>query len=166
MRRATVCFLLSEESVLLGKRLSLFCNGIWNGPGGKQKSNESLKECAIRETAEEVGVYPYSDALCRFAVLNAYHPAPDGYRREWRVHFYVATNWHGTPWPREGFEYLQWFPLRDLPYDRMMPDQMYWLPQAIAAYQKAFTCVDIYYADAQLNTVKKGFFRNEKPRHP
>jgi mutator protein MutT len=46
-----------EARVLITKRRSDDAHGgLWEFPGGKQESGESLKECLARELAEELGI--------------------------------------------------------------------------------------------------------------
>lgn len=51
-------FILKEGKLLLGKRLSneKHGDGEYCGPGGHLEFGESLEECAVRETREEVGI--------------------------------------------------------------------------------------------------------------
>lgn len=45
-----------KRSVLLGRRLAGYGTGTYMLPGGKQRPNESLEECAARELLEETGI--------------------------------------------------------------------------------------------------------------
>lgn len=51
-------FILKDGKLLLGKRLSKdnHGDGEYCGPGGHLEFGESLEECAVRETREEVGI--------------------------------------------------------------------------------------------------------------
>ncbi|MGM0745282.1 NUDIX hydrolase [Rhodohalobacter sp.] len=55
----------SPPSILLIKR-----NGVWDLPKGKLEEGESIKECAVREVAEEVGV---SSPRIREFLCETYH---------------------------------------------------------------------------------------------
>lgn len=48
--------IFSENKVLIAKRKSLECDGIWEFPGGKVEENETFKEAIIREIQEELNV--------------------------------------------------------------------------------------------------------------
>lgn len=48
--------IIKDGKILLGKRKSPHGEGTWSFPGGHLEMNESIKECATRETMEEVGI--------------------------------------------------------------------------------------------------------------
>ncbi|PSN88624.1 hypothetical protein B9P99_05810, partial [Candidatus Marsarchaeota G1 archaeon OSP_B] len=57
MIEATLCYIISEDKVLLQKkRKGLFGEGKWNAPGGKLENGETAEQCAIREVYEETGL--------------------------------------------------------------------------------------------------------------
>ena len=45
-----------EDQVLLMKRRNAHGDGTWSTPGGHLEYGESLEECSLRETQEEIGV--------------------------------------------------------------------------------------------------------------
>lgn len=47
---------MRDDKVLLGKRKNSHGDGTWNFPGGHLEMNESISNCAIRETKEETGL--------------------------------------------------------------------------------------------------------------
>jgi len=165
MKEATVCYLLRENGngmeVLLGQRRSLFCDGIWNGPGGKFKNKrETILNCLKREVDEEVAVEIELPSTKHFATLDAYHPHESGHQLEWRVYFLAVTSWRGKPRLTDAFEKLEWFPLEDLPYAQMMPDTMAWTRLALNNRNpEKLLEVDIYYADKDLKSVQRGLFQ-------
>jgi 8-oxo-dGTP diphosphatase len=55
--------IFKEGKVLLGKRLSKHGNKTWSFPGGHLEENETLSQCAIRETKEETGL-EISNIVC------------------------------------------------------------------------------------------------------
>lgn len=161
MHEATVCYLLREggNQTLLGKRATLFLNGIWNGPGGKKKPGENILSCLKRETKEETGVTIDIESARCFAINNIWLPQGGKHVLEWRVHFFLVKSWSGEPQALDGFDEVKWFPLQNLPYKEMMPDQGIWLPCMInSGWARMIEC-DVYYADREQRTVQKGSFK-------
>ena len=129
MRPATICFVVDDGAILLGRKKRGFGEGLWNGPGGKVEAGEGIEQAAIRETREEVGVSP--TALRKVAVLDFYFPeVPAG--KEWsqRVHVFLAGAWEGSPVETDEMA-PKWFPLGEIPYDRMWEDDVCWLPAVL-----------------------------------
>lgn len=58
MKRYVVTFILNKtrDKVLLIKRIKPPYIGKYNGIGGKIEGNETIHECCIRETFEEIGI--------------------------------------------------------------------------------------------------------------
>ena len=57
---ATLMFVFRDNEVLLIHKKRGLGKGKINGPGGKLEAGESLLECAIRETEEEVCITPHT----------------------------------------------------------------------------------------------------------
>lgn len=170
MREATVCHLQRENSngveILLGKRSSLFCNGLWNGPGGKLDPGESIGTCLRREVKEEIGVVIDLKSARHYASVDFHYPTdtPNQYSWDWRVHYFTVRHWQGEPQIREGFSELRWFPLSALPFAEMVADQKIWLPMAWNAGQTRLLQAEIFYADREAKTVGKGTFSFLTPK--
>ena len=165
MHEATVGHLLRENGsgleVLLGERSSLFCDGTWNGAGGKFEVGEDMFACARREALEEIGVKIIKSSTKHFASIDFYHPSeksPSGFSLEWRVHFFRVTEWRGEPRCLKGFWQIKWFPIHALPYELMMIDCPSWLPVAIHRGKGKLLLAEIFYG-ARMETVVKGSFR-------
>lgn len=56
MKRATLCFVLCGDKLLMINRNSKPFMGLWNAVGGKIERGETEKDCAIREIKEESGI--------------------------------------------------------------------------------------------------------------
>jgi len=57
MKHATLCFLIADDKILLGMKKRGFGEGKYNGIGGKVEDGETVKDAAVRELYEEVGVH-------------------------------------------------------------------------------------------------------------
>ncbi|OGM02331.1 hypothetical protein A2115_03150 [Candidatus Woesebacteria bacterium GWA1_41_8] len=122
-RQATLCFLLNDNNVLLGRKKRGFAEGKWNGFGGKRNDGEKISDTAIREFQEEAGITP--KLLVQVAVLDCYHP-------NWsqQVVVYTTTEWDGTAAETEEME-PKWFLVKDVPYEKMWDDETIWLPMVL-----------------------------------
>ncbi len=112
------------EVLLIHKKTGLGAGKI-NGPGGKQETGETPMAAAIREVKEELHITP--GPLHKMGVLH--FDFVDGLK----LH---CTVFHGTEFtgvPTETREARpEWFPIDAIPFDRMWPDDRYWLPQMLA----------------------------------
>lgn len=133
MNQATLCLFIREnqnqKELLLAMKKRRFGVDKWNGTGGKFDpiQDKNLKETAIRETEEEIGVK--IKELEKVAILNFYFP----YQKEWNqeVHVFLVKDWTGEP--KESEEMLpQWFKLEEIPYQQMWNDDQFWLPHILA----------------------------------
>lgn len=128
LRQATLCFLVKGNEVLLAMKKRGFAEGKWNGVGGKKDGNDyNIKEAAIRETQEEIGVTPSDMRLV--ATLNFYHigKQEDGQQ----VAVYLSDKWKGEPTETEEMA-PKWFGVDEIPYDEMWEDDRHWLPMVLA----------------------------------
>jgi len=122
--RATLCFLIRDEKILLIRKKRGLGAGKINGPGGRIEPGEEPNECAIRETSEEVGLTPQNvqnRGELHFQFL-------DGYSLHCTV--FVANDYSGEL--TETDEALPiWTPLDSIPYEEMWADDIHWLPGVI-----------------------------------
>jgi len=126
LRKATLCILLENDSVLLGMKKRGFGQGRWNGFGGKVNEGETIEAATIRELKEESGIA--ADALEKVAVLDfLFSQKPDW---NMQVHVFLSKEWEGEP--RESDEMKpQWFNVDAIPFDSMWPDDKFWLPRVL-----------------------------------
>lgn len=121
---ATLCFLLREDEVLLIEKKRGLGKGKINAPGGRVEPGESMRDCAIRETEEEVGLTPLNPeerGVLRFAFQDGYSLA---------AHVFTATRWEGEEMETDEAVPL-WTPLDLIPYRRMWADDVLWLPHML-----------------------------------
>ncbi|MCU1438521.1 MAG: hypothetical protein JWP66_1608 [Naasia sp.] len=115
--------------VLLGRKLTGIGTGFVVGPGGKLEPGEDAATAAAREVLEEVGITVAPAALRRIAELDYTFP----HRPAWsqRSTAFLASDWSGEAAPSRELV-PTWFPLTELPLDRMWDDARLWLPRALA----------------------------------
>lgn len=121
--RATLCFILRDNKVLLLKKSEgLFGQGKWNAPGGKILQGEEPRHCAIREVFEETRVR--INSLEQVGIVHFYK-YDDRENPAWTVDVFLSRVFDGTPVDgREGV--TRWFDQDDLPFGEMWEDDRYW----------------------------------------
>ena len=124
MRRATLVFPLDADRVLLGLKKRGFGAGKWNGFGGKVE-DESVREAAARELAEECGLHAHPDDLIDAGVLEFSLPDVD-----LQVHIFRAERFSGTVKSSEEME-PRWYRVAEIPYASMWEDDYHWLPYVL-----------------------------------
>lgn len=123
LRLATLCFLIKEDEILLAMKKRGFGQGKLNGVGGKQQTNESITQTAVRETQEEICVTPIN--ITKKATLNFYFPHHPDWNQQ--VIVFTCQQWHGTPQETEEMK-PKWYKQNQLPLKKMWIDDQYWLP--------------------------------------
>lgn len=127
----TLCLITDNEKILLGKAKRGKGMGKWNGFGGKVEAGENIEDAARREVLEEASI-TVSD-IEKVGVIDFVLP---GEEQIWQVHIFSSTSFTGEPTESEEME-PKWFPLSDIPYASMWPDDQYWFPLFLAG--KKFT---------------------------
>ena len=97
-------FLLRSGSVLLVRRCNTgFEDGSYGPVGGHLGSHESIKQTAIRECREEIGIEIDPADLRIIGVTHYNSPTGEG------IDFFLSTRqWRGEPYPRAECDDLQW----------------------------------------------------------
>jgi 8-oxo-dGTP diphosphatase len=119
--RATLCFIICDNQVLLIRKKRGLGAGKINAPGGRLEIGETPNECAIRETQEEVGLTPI------------------GVQERGQLHFQFADGYslHCTVFTASDFsgELIEtdealplWTAIDAIPYEEMWADDIHWLP--------------------------------------
>lgn len=125
---ATLLFVCQGDEVLLMEKKRGHGAGLINGPGGKLEAGESLRDCALREAEEELGIRGEAPRLC--AELR--FEDRDGSR----IHgfAYRCERFQGVP--RESAEGKPlWVSRNAMPYGRMWADDRGWLPWVLRGYR-------------------------------
>ena len=122
---ATLVFVIQEGQILLIDKKTGFGKGKVNGPGGKFEKGESPEACAVRECQEELRITVSNLRFCgqhRFQFVDGYSLL---------VWVYSCEEFEGIPTETIEARPL-WFPLDEIPYDRMWEDDHLWLPMLLA----------------------------------
>jgi len=125
MRDATLCLLMKDRKLLLGNKKRGFGINKLNGFGGKINPGENIKEAAVRELYEEVGLQANSQNINRVGELTFIFPS----KEEWNqvVHVFLIENWKNSPKESEEMTF-EWTDADKIPFERMWADDEYWLP--------------------------------------
>ncbi|KAG0575258.1 hypothetical protein KC19_VG331000 [Ceratodon purpureus] len=121
----TLVIVKKGEKVLLGMKKRGFGAGYFNGFGGKVEAGETIYEAAVRELQEESGIVPVS--MEKRGILTFHF---DDNPQPWEVHVYHVGDYTGEPCETEEMA-PRWFPLADIPYDKMWQDDPIWYPEFI-----------------------------------
>lgn len=122
---ANLVFLTRGEDVLLIHKKTGLGAGKINGPGGKLEPGETAIEAAVREVEEELLITP--TGLEEMGELH--FDFVDGLRLHCTV--FRGTGFEGTPTETREAK-PEWFPIAEIPLDRMWADDRYWLPDMLA----------------------------------
>ena len=141
---AVLCFVVSDEQVLLIEKLRGLGAGKVNAPGGRIEENETPEEAAVREVQEEVSITPYN--LQKLGNLK--FAFVDGLHLECWV--FLADEFTGVP--QESPEAIPfWQSIDNLPYERMWSDDKEWIPHLLE--RKTFVGQFVFDGDRMVSGV-------------
>lgn len=126
--QVTLVYLIKDNQILLAMKKRGFGEGRFNGVGGKVEPGETLEQAAIRETKEEIDVDIIDFEKMADIVFDEY---VKGQPEIVHMHVFIASKWQGIPAESEEMA-PQWFNINKLPYETMLPDDPFWLPQVLA----------------------------------
>jgi 8-oxo-dGTP pyrophosphatase MutT (NUDIX family) len=126
IKHYTVCVIVRDGRILLGRKKRGFGEGLWNGFGGKLTPGETPEQAAVRETHEESGVL-VTDLRKRGVLTFTIIGNPE----LMEVHFFSTSEFAGEPVETEEMA-PRWFDLDAVPYETMFPDDRHWLPLLLA----------------------------------
>lgn len=110
-------FLIRDDQILLLRRANTgYQDGSYSVVAGHLDGNETIKQAAMREAKEEVGITLIPQDL---TIVQVMHRKSDDERIDW---FLTATTWQGqvTNCEPNRCDRLLWRPLDDLP-DNIIP---------------------------------------------
>jgi 8-oxo-dGTP diphosphatase / 2-hydroxy-dATP diphosphatase len=122
----TLCIVHDQSRVLLGMKKRGFGEGRWNGFGGKVESGERIEAAAKRELLEEVGIR--AAKVEKFGKIN-FKFKDDPVVLE--VNIFKTSDFEGKPTESDEMK-PKWFHVDKIPFDKMWPDDKYWLPHLLA----------------------------------
>lgn len=120
----TLCLLKKDNNILLAMKKRGFGVGKYNGVGGKIEQSETPEQAMIRETQEEINVTPTKYEKVGLIEFQEYYKDK---KEKVVFHLYLVYDWTGKPIESDEMN-PKWFNIKDIPYDKMFPDDKYWLP--------------------------------------
>jgi len=138
MKIATLGIVTRDGLLLLGeKKKGEIGTGKLSGPGGKLDPGETLEECLIRETREELEIELDPMSLELTAIIDFYAAG----EIDFRVYVYHARILSGEI--HETSDMIPgWYLLNNSTFDRTYESDRHWLPKA--ARGEKF-CANVYY---------------------
>jgi 8-oxo-dGTP diphosphatase/2-hydroxy-dATP diphosphatase len=119
----TLVIIHQGDKVLLGMKKRGFGAGRWNGFGGKLIDGETIEQATKRETFEEANI-SLGD-LEKVGLINFYWKNKPDFVLE--VNIFKSKIFGGIPTESEEMK-PQWFDIKEIPYNEMWQDDVYWLP--------------------------------------
>ena len=112
-----------NDHILLAKRQGSHGAGDWDTPGGHLEPGETVRECAVRETAEETGITLLIDEIHEIGFTEDFFEPESKHYLSCVVHCEIdgATaipvvlepHKFSTPW--------EWYPLKQMPSPLFLP---------------------------------------------
>lgn len=154
MKVATLAIVLRKSQILLGRKQGApeIGDGTLNGPGGKLDPGETILQCLIRETEEEVGIRLDPMKVKKIAIIT--FCVGENHEPDFKVHIYRTRHFTGEP--RETKSMVpEWHSIFNIPYDRMLESDRSWFPRAL--YGDEF-CANVYYRKRAKGFLGTDFF--------
>lgn len=120
----TLLLIIKEGKILLAQKKRGFGEGKFNGVGGKAEEGETIEQTMLRETKEEIGVVPKDYQKMGTIIFDEFMK---GERAFVNMSIFVAKDFYGELVESDEMK-PQWFDLNKVPFDRMFPDDKFWLP--------------------------------------
>ncbi|MGD0706179.1 MAG: 8-oxo-dGTP diphosphatase [Trebonia sp.] len=118
-----------ERQVLLGHKKTGLGTGKIVALGGHVEECETPAQAAAREVTEESGLQVAADSLRAAAHITFLFPTCPAW--DMTVEVFTTATWRGEAAETEEIR-PHWYPVADLPFDRMWDDGRLWVPRVLA----------------------------------
>lgn len=125
--KTTLTLFIDGNKILLGEKKRGFAQGTLNGIGGKQDLGETIEEAMIRECNEEIGVIPTQFEQVGKIYFDLWYK---GEHANMEMSIYKCYKFEGKIVETEEI-YPSWYNIDKIPFDRMIADDLLWLPQVL-----------------------------------
>ena len=129
VRKGTVVIPIRGNRMLFGHKQGKpeIGEGTLNGCGGKMEPTDTtIRDCAVREAFEELGITIDPAKLVKVAVITFYA----GGVPNMEVHFYTTDSFSGEPVETESMS-PEWHDRDKVPYERMLEADEHFFPKII-----------------------------------
>ena len=123
----TLAYFIKDNQILLPLKKKTIAKGKYNGVGGRLEENETHEQAMIRECIEEIGLEPTE---YEYRAKLTFNQLVDDERSVATIHVYICTSWIGELTESEEMK-PYWFDINNIPYDKTMDNDKYWLPPVI-----------------------------------
>lgn len=121
-----------DGQVMLATKMKKIGAGCLNGWGGGVEEGESLLESAAREFGEEADAVVSPEDLEKIGIVHFKNHKSDGSVFVCTVHVYTVSKWSGEIHSTEEMENPQWYSVADIPLEKLMRADPYWLPRMLS----------------------------------
>lgn len=120
----TLLYIIKNDKILLAEKKRGLGMGMLNGVGGKLEKNETIINCLLREVKEEIGIVPLGLEQIGTIYFDYEYK---GVKTQETTYAFVANDFEGVLIESEEVT-PKWFNKKELPFDRMFPNDKIWLP--------------------------------------
>jgi mutator protein MutT len=128
VKRTTLTFVIDGDRLLMILKKRGQGAGKWNLPGGKIAEGETAEQAAAREVREETGLQVADLQEC--GNLEFLFPAGGSWSNSCTV--FRTSVFSGILTPENDECSAHWVSLKEIPYDRMWPNDRLWVPSVLA----------------------------------
>ena len=148
---ATLVYAMTDDQVLLHRRVKDPNKGLWVAPGGKVEPDESPTECAILEMREESGLETL--ALTLRGIMTEVSPRPD---YQWITFIFAVTQWSGALAPAAGLGEFRWVRIPEVFALPIPPTDRIFFARVIRLGDPPFLLKFSYDADLRITRMDEG----------
>lgn len=123
----TLLFIIKDNRILLAEKMRGHGKGLFNGVGGKQQPDESLYDCLLRETKEEINVTPKNCTKVADLDFELFYKGEYTFEN---MNVFIASDYEGTLTQSDEMRPV-WFDIDKIPYEQMFADDILWLPKVL-----------------------------------
>ncbi len=151
---ATLCYLIDEDRILLGKKKYGGAKDKINGFGGKvEYTDKSIADAVIREFKEETNIDISSPILTSVLFFNSLDTKTQE-KKNVNIYVYIANSYKGIPEESEEMT-VEWIDLKSIPFDQMWENDRLWFNIVMSGKKSIIELVSVDGVLSKLNVTFK-----------